>query len=108
VDDLGVDPPANALVVDVIAVEQCDKDIDVQQGASHRFLVTQPVDQSVGHGGPPMLEGFETIEAFRSCTRIGVLLLRQRLPGKIGQDLASGAVLAARAFLHREQYVIVQ
>lgn len=31
VDDLGADPPANTLVVDVIAVEQCDKDIDVQQ-----------------------------------------------------------------------------
>src|SRR5271166_297727 len=33
VDDLGVDPPASTLVVDVIAVEQCDKHIDVQQGA---------------------------------------------------------------------------
>src|ERR1700682_88940 len=31
----GVDPPANTLVVDVIAVEQCDEDIDVQQGARH-------------------------------------------------------------------------
>src|SRR5271166_387471 len=35
VDDLGVDPPASTLVVDVIAVEQCDKHIDVQQGARH-------------------------------------------------------------------------
>jgi hypothetical protein len=29
VDDLGLDPPTNTLVVDVIAVEQCDKNIDV-------------------------------------------------------------------------------
>ncbi len=55
-----------------------------------------------------MFEGFETIEAFRPCTRIGALLLRERLPGKIGQDLACGAVLAARAFLYCEQYVIIQ
>jgi hypothetical protein len=44
-----------------------------------------------------MSEGFETIEAFRPRTRIGTLLLRERLPGKIGLDLACGAVLAARA-----------
>ena len=55
-----------------------------------------------------MFEGFETVEAFRSWTRIGVLLLRQGLPGKIGQDLACGAILAARALFHGEQHVIVQ
>lgn len=55
-----------------------------------------------------MFEGFETVEAFWPSTRIGVLLLRQCLPGKIGEDLACGAVLAARAFFYREQYVIVQ
>jgi hypothetical protein len=33
--DQGIDPSANTMVVDVIAVEQCDKDIDVQQGTRH-------------------------------------------------------------------------
>lgn len=55
-----------------------------------------------------MLEGFKPIEAFRTLAQIGLLLLRQRLPGKVGQHLAGGAVLAASAFLHREQYVVVQ
>jgi hypothetical protein len=35
-------------------------------------------------------------------------MLRQCLPGKIRQNLACGAVLATRAFLHREQDVIIQ
>lgn len=63
--DLGADPPANTLVIDVIAVEQCDKGIDIQQGASHRFLVTQPVDESIRHRWPPMLERFEAVDVLR-------------------------------------------
>lgn len=75
---------------------------------SHGFLIAQPVDEGMGNGGAPVFEGFEAVGALRPCAGHRVLLLRQRLPGKVRQNLACGAVLAACAFLDREQDVIIQ
>lgn len=71
------------------------------------FLVTESVNQCVGHRRPPVLERREAV-GIRSPPRVrGTLLLGECLAGKLGEDFAGGAVLPPSAFIHREQHVIV-